>query len=143
EVPAITPPAVDEGALDEESDGLLEKVEAFKEKLLDLFSNAGDALGRLAEAAAPIGRELFAGLEWAWENVLKPLGEWVITEALPAWLDMVAASMRVLDAIIQAAKPVLKWLWDNFLQPVAEWVGDKFIEAMGWVTDRLNDLADW
>ena len=139
----IAPPPIDAEPVEDDLDGVRAKVEVFKEKLLELLGPAIDAFGRLGEAVKPITQELWAGLQWAWENILKPIAEWAITEALPAWLGMVAASMRVLDAIIQAAKPVLKWLWDNFLQPVAEWVGDRFIEAMGWVTDRLNDLADW
>lgn len=124
-------------------DGLLEKVQAFKDKMITFLQPVTDALGRLYEALKPLGETIWAGLKWAWENILVPLGTWVITEALPAFLDLLSAGAGVLNEVLIALQPAWQEFYDNFLKPLAEWAGGKIIEFLDWLTVKLGELAVW
>ncbi|MGN0983406.1 MAG: hypothetical protein ACI4OI_01075 [Gemmiger sp.] len=97
----------------------------------------------LKEALVPLTRDLFAGLEWAWHNLFVPLAAWTVEDALPAFLNLLAAACRVLAAAIDALRPLGQWLWDNFLQPIAAWTGGVIISVLEALTDVLNGLAVW
>lgn len=118
-------------------------IAAFKETLLGMLEPAIEALERLKEALEPLGILVWEGLQWAWENILVPFGTWVITEAVPAFLDLLAGAVTVLTTALEILKPVGIWLWENFLQPIAEWVGDKVIEGLQWLTEKLYAFSDW
>jgi len=107
------------------------------------FSGAVDAFGELKEAMAPITRQLFSGLEWAWYNLLVPLGNWVVTEVLPVFLEVLASALDTLNATIQAAKPYLEWFWENYLQPLAQWAGDRVVKYLEDMKFKLDDLTLW
>lgn len=107
------------------------------------FSAAVTAFGKLKDAIAPLTRQLFAGLEWAWYNLLVPLIKWSAESFLPQFLELLAASLGVLDQVIQAIKPYAVWLWEAFLQPLAQWAGERVIGAMALLTQKLNGLSLW
>lgn len=101
------------------------------------------ALQGLVEAAAPLTRTLFAGLEWAWFNLFVPMAQWTVESALPAFLDILAAGCQVLNAALQALAPLGQWLWDSFLQPIAAWTGGVIVEVLHGIADALESVADW
>ena len=107
------------------------------------FSPAVQAFGRLQEAIAPIQQTLFAGLEWAWHNLLVPLAAWTIEDFLPVFLDATAAALGVLNQVIVALQPATDWLWENFLKPIAQWTGEIIIQALQWLTEKLEVFSDW
>ena len=57
------------------ADKLTELVKPLRE--LD-FSAAAESFEKLTGALEPIKRELFAGLEWAWNNLFVPLAQWTV-----------------------------------------------------------------
>lgn len=126
-------------------------VEKAANKLRTLFeplrkinlSNLKGALDDLKEAAKPITSKLFAGLEWAYYNLFVPLASWVISEALPAFLRVLAGALKALNSILEALKPLGNWLWENFLKPLAEWTGGIIVSVLGWITDKLTAISDW
>jgi hypothetical protein len=118
-------------------------IAAFKAQLMDLLGPAIEAFGRLKEALLPLGQTIWEGLQWAWDNILVPFGTWVITEALPAFLDLLAAAATVLNSALIALRPLGLWFWENFLQPIAEWAGDVIIAGLEWLTEALYGLSDW
>lgn len=101
------------------------------------------ALQGLLEAAKPLTQTLFAGLEWAWYNLFVPMAQWTVESALPAFLDILAAGCRVLNAALQALAPLGQWLWDSFLQPLASWTGGIIVTVLEGVADALQNVADW
>lgn len=141
EIPGVTIPEVTPGDL--VNPEIEAKVAAFKEKLLGLLQPAIDAFGRLREALAPLGQTIWEGLKWAWDNIIVPFGEWVLQDAVPVFLDLLAAGAEVLNEVLIALKPLALWLWEEFLQPLAEWTGQALLDALQWLTDRLRDISDW
>lgn len=118
---------------------ILDKVAAFKELLQPTI----EALGRLKEAFKPFAENVGKGLKWFYDNVLIPLGKWTISKLIPAFLDMLAASIRVLNALLIVFQPYAIWLWDNFLKPLATWTGAAIIEGINAITDSLNIFSMW
>lgn len=98
-------------------------------KLLSAFERLSDVLG-------DIKRHVSNGLAWAWENVLKPLGEWTINEAAPAVINLLAEALAFLDEVAVAISPVLEWLYEHIIKPLATWIGEKLVLA-------LQDAAEW
>lgn len=127
--------AADGGAMDALSDKA-EKVRMFLQPLIDAF-------GRLKEALIPLNKTIWEGLLWAWDNILVPLGTWVITEILPRFLDILSISLENLNLAIEALKPFATWLWENFLKPAAEWTGEAIIAGLDWLIERMKDLNKW
>ncbi len=130
-------------AVDPISPELLAKLENFKAKAAEFFRPLTEALGRLYEALVPLGETIWAGLKWAWDYILVPLGTWVVSDLLPAFLDLLSAALGVLNEVLIALAPLWVEFYDNFLQPLAEWAGGKIIEFLDWLTIKLGELAVW
>jgi len=107
------------------------------------FAPAVAAFGRLKEAIAPISRALFAGLEWAWFNLLVPLAAWTIEDLLPVFLDTLSSALGVLNSVIVALQPMANWLWESFLKPLGQWAGEQIIAALGRLKERLDGVSAW
>lgn len=122
---------------------VLTDVENFKNKMLDLLQPLIDSLGRLWEALKPLGETIWQGLKWAWDNILVPLGEWVITDLLPAFLDLLASALGVLNEMLIAFAPSAESFFEDFLKPLAEWAGAQIIQFLEWLTIKLDELAVW
>lgn len=122
----------------------LEKLRQLLSPLMDIdFSAAAAAFGRLRTALEPLTRGLFSGLEWAWFNLLVPMAKWGAEQALPAFLDALAAGARVLGATVEAVKPLLSWLWSSLLEPMSRWTGALVTEGLRMVAGLLQTIAGW
>lgn len=97
----------------------------------------------LLQALEPFTQTIGEGLEWLWNNVLLPIAGWAITDAVPAFLNLLAGAIDAINVVIEVLEPLGVWLFDNFLEPLGEWAGDIFISAMETVTDLLHKFSDW
>lgn len=123
---------------------IVDKIKELIEPLKEIdFSHLTDAFDRFKEAIKPITKNLFAGLEWAWHNLLVPLAKWTIEDLLPAFLDLLSAALIFLNTVIEGLKPLAEWLWNNFLKPIAEWTGGMIIDVINGITDALTKISDW
>lgn len=123
---------------------VIDTVEGFLGKLKQIdLTPAKNALHNLWEALKPFGGTIGEGLTWFWNNVLVPIGKWVIEDAVPAFLNLLAGAISVLTPIIDAFKESFKWLWDNFLQPIAEWTGGVIVSVLEKLAEKLTTLGDW
>lgn len=98
---------------------------------------------RLRTACEPFAGYLADGLLWFLENILLPLGSWVIADAVPAFFDLLSAALDVLNVILTALQPYGIWLWENFLQPMAAWCGDAVINGLQFLTEKLQQFSQW
>ena len=116
---------------------------AFLDMLAKSAAALNPALERLGEALKPLAKAAFDGLRWAYENIFIPLGTWVGTQLLPAFLDVLAGACDVLSAAVEALKPLGLWLWEKFLKPLASWTGGVIVDVLHKVADALRSVADW
>ncbi len=136
-------PSIDDTVIGAGLNALEERVLQFKTKFLEFISPVILSLDNLRVALTPLGETIWAGLKWAWDNILVPLGTWIITDVLPAFLDLLGASAKLLDSILIALEPSWTWFWENVLKPLAEWTGGMIVDFIGSLTDGLIALSDW
>ena len=114
---------------------------SFLDKLDPYLEPARQALDRLKEAFEPLKQNLFDGLKWLMDEVLIPLGKWVLKDVVPQFIDMLSASIKILNAAVEVLKPIFKWLWDNVLKPLAEYTGGIIVAVLDGIVEELETLA--
>ena len=123
---------------------ITDKVQSLIEPLAAIdLTPAVTAFGGLQSSLVPLTQELFAGLEWAYLNLLVPLAEWSTEGLLPGFLDLVSGAMGVMNEVITALQPLAIWLWDSFLQPIAEWTGGVIGDVLQLLADKLGLISTW
>lgn len=127
---------------------IMEAIQPFKEAISNWWSDVDfepllDSFGRLKESCDPFAGYLYEGLLWFLNNILLPLGSWTIKDAVPAFFDLLSASLDFLSAIIDGLKPYGVWLWNELLQPLGSWTGDTVIEGVKFLTEKLRDFSSW
>ncbi|MFM8320998.1 MAG: hypothetical protein ACKOC5_08805 [Chloroflexota bacterium] len=118
---------------EEISPELKAKLDAFREKLANLFAPLAGPLADLQKTMSPI---------WGWlsEKVLTPLGNWVMNDALPAFLDLVGAGLDLLNTVLIALQPLWVWFYDNVLAPAAAKAGEWLVEGMDRMTAKIKEF---
>lgn len=101
------------------------------------------AFDGLLVSLIPIVQKIGAVLLWLLNNILLPIAKWAIEQAIPAALELIAAGFTVLNAVLDALKPLAIWLWEEFLKPFGEWAGEVVIDALKKVTEKLTDFSNW
>lgn len=76
-------------------------------------------------------------------DVLIPIGEWVIDEALPRFFDTLANVLDILNNVLTALQPVWDPFKENVLDPIMAWAADKFLEFWDKLNEKLETLAAW
>lgn len=111
-------------------------------RLTESFSNLGDSLEPLAE-------KLSGGIAWAFENVVKPFGEWLMNEAIPTGIDGLSSAFDILGSALDFLEVPAKAVWQEFLQPLASAAGeftwgslDLLAKALGAIADEIEGV-DW
>ena len=116
-----------------------DKIMKYLKPLQDIsLDNLVNAFNKVKDALAPIGKTLFAGLEWAYFNLFVPLAQWTIEDLLPAFLNLLTGALKVLDPILKDAMILFEWLWDSFLEPVAKWTGGVIVDVINGIGDALS-----
>ena len=118
-----------------------------RDKLIELkneldFEPLKKSWDNFKQSVQALADTILSGLAWAWENVLKPLAHWTIEQAAPAAINLLAAAIDFLNAVLQALAPIFRWAWDNVFKPLAEWTGELIIAALKEVTGLLKKLTD-
>ena len=107
------------------------------------FTPLINSFNRLKEAAEPIITNIKDGLKWLYDNVLVPLAKWTIQDLLPAFLNLLAGALKVLNPLIEAFEPIFQWFWNNFLEPIATWTGGVIVNTLNGLADILTNIGNW
>ncbi len=102
-----------------------------------------DSLDNLWIALAPFAENVGTGLLWFYENVVVPIGLWVINEALPAFLDLLAAAVGALDKVLEGAAPAIKDFWNIVMLPILSFVGRAVILIIEDLTAAFTAFGIW
>lgn len=127
-----------------------EEVQRMAENILNFFAplkeisfdNLVNSAKDLLDAIKPFTKTIFEGLYWAYKNIFVPLAKWTIEDLLPAFLDLVAGAIKVLNPIVKAFMKAGKWLLENFLLPIAKWTGGVIIKVLKNLGNVLSKLGD-
>jgi hypothetical protein len=105
------------------------------------FRDAVNAIGKaLGDFFGPILDAVTKALTWLWENVLVPLGNFIVNTFIGVWNGLTAA-WNVLSSAVDAVYNGLKWLWDNVFVPVASFITSSFVVALQFLTSVWDGLA--
>ncbi|MCD8146002.1 MAG: hypothetical protein LUD84_01785 [Clostridiales bacterium] len=103
----------------------------------------------LKAAAEKLTKQLSGGLKWGYENVLKPLANWALDEAIPAVLEALAGAFSLVSAALDVLAPIGQAIWDNFLSPLAAWAGEGIVavieglgEGFSLLAEQMENVAD-
>lgn len=123
-------------------DGIFAKIKAKLDELKNSlnFEPLIKSWEHLKQAVSGFADVVKSALAWAWENILKPLAHWVIEEAAPRLIELLAKAFELLTAVLNRLKPVFQWVWENVLQPIAKWVGTAFTQFLDTVISLIDKL---
>jgi phage-related protein len=102
----------------------------------------------LRSVADTIMSFLGPALQWIWDNILKPLADFLVgvfVSNLQTW----KIAWNALSAAADAVGKSLKWVWDNILVPLAEFIIKIFVTyirswvaAFEWARDTIIAVFD-
>lgn len=119
------------------------KIQKYIEPLQNInFDSLVTAFNNLKNAIMPLTSNIFDGLSWAYFNLLVPLAQWTIEDVIPAFLDIFAGAINVVNQAIEDVKPMFSWLWDNILEPIASWTGGAIVSVLNGIGDALQWISE-
>ena len=125
-------------------EGLPRFIDAMTNEISEIdFENLNQSFNTLWESLSPFAINVGEGLLWFWENVLVPIGGYVINDLLPSFLELLSSVLETLNSIIDANKPNFEWLWNTFLKPIAEWTGGIIVQVIEDLTKAFKKFSDW
>lgn len=106
------------------------------------FGKLKESLRGLGESLEPLVEKLSGGVSWAFENVLKPLGSWIMNDALPAAIDVLSGAFDNIRNILDILAPVGKAVWEEFLSPLFSALGDIAAGSIKLLGEGLKSLGE-
>lgn len=106
------------------------------------FDKIKTSLGGLGESLEPLAEKLSSGVAWAFENVLTPLGEWLVNDAIPLGIDLISGALDNIKNILDILEPVGKAVWEEFLSPLFSTLGDLAVGSLDLLGKGLKSLAE-
>jgi hypothetical protein len=106
------------------------------------FDKLKETLGNLKDSLTPLVETIGDGVAWAFENVLKPLGEWVMNDALPVAIDVLSSAFENIKNVLDILAPVGKAVWEEFLSPLFSVIGDLATGSLTMLANGLKSLAE-
>lgn len=140
-VPQLVTPALDTTSVDSAMQKLTDRIKAYF-GTFD-FNPLVQSFNKIKEAVEPILNNIGKVIKWFLTEILDPLAHWTIEDALPAFLNVVAGALEVLNPILEVFMDAGKWLWDNILQPIAEWTGGIIVDVLNGLADVLSKIGAW
>jgi phage-related protein len=108
------------------------------------FRNAINAIGEaIYNFFKPALDVIIGALTWLWDNILKPLGNFLVNVWIAQWNAVSSALYWFNNYIVKPLENALKWFWDNVLVPVGNfvrWIFVKYWEKLGEVWNILKGV---
>ena len=119
------------------------KLQEFAERFKKVIATIKEASKPLQQAFSALMTTLKSAFGWILKNILIPLGQWVINEALPRFFTTLANILNIVNNVLKAAQPAWQWFWDNVLNPIISFVADAFLKFWDFLNDKLEAFAKW
>lgn len=131
--------------------GLADKIKSIinpiKESVQNWFANVNfdpliDSFNKLKVAVQPIVDNIGNGLLWLFENVLEPLGSFVIEDALPAFFNLLAIAVEASNKAFEVISPYLSEIWNEVFAPFAAFLGETFVGILNDVSQFFSEMGN-
>lgn len=120
-----------------------QSVSQLSKSMQQLLAPAVRAWNNLKNAFSAFASVVKSAGAWVLDNVLKPIGKWTISKAVPAVLNLLAAGFDVLTSVCKALAPAAQWVYETFLVPLGQWTGGIIVGVLETITGALKGLSDW
>ncbi len=129
------------------ADKLKSILDPIKESIQNWFTSINfdpliDSFEKLKTAIEPLTDNIGDGLLWLLENVLEPLGSFVIEDALPAFFNLLASAVEACNKAFGVIAPYLNKIWQEVFAPYATFLGETFIGILNDVSQFFSDMGD-
>ncbi len=147
-------PSYDVSGIDIDDSGIskgVDKVNAIFEGMKKVIKNIfGDinfdplikSFKRLGKAVAPFIGDIGKGLEWFFNNVIKPVTKWTIERAIPIFFDLIASAFKIIEPLIKGVGDGFAFIWDHFLGPVLGATFDAVTTFFQVLSDVFKTIVD-
>ena len=121
----------------------VDKVNEIFERLKGAFKDINfgpllDSFKNLKSALEPFVGNIGKGIEWFFNNIIKPVTKWTIEKALPTFFDLLAGAFKVINPLLEGVGTWLKFLWDNFLSPIIVFAAESVVHFFEVLGDFFN-----
>ena len=140
-VPQLVTPSLDTTSVDNAMKKLTDRIKAYFKTFN--FEPLIASFNKVKAAVEPIINNLGKIIKWFLIEILDPLAHWTISDLLPAFLNLLAGVLKVLNPILEVFMSLGSWLWDNFLQPIASWTGGVIVSVLNGLADMLSSIGTW
>lgn len=123
-----------------------EILKPLKDSLVNWFDGINwqpliDSFGKLKQALEPITSTISQGLLFFLENVLEPIGSFVIEDALPKFFELLSKVAGYVTKAFEELKPVMDDIWNNVFVPLGTFLKESFYEAFELISDGIDYVA--
>lgn len=113
----------------------------------EAFRNIINAVGKvLSDFFTPIVQAVTGALTWLWNNVLVPLGQFIVAY-FKVTIELLTFAWNLLNQAIAAVANGLKWLWDNIFVPLGSFLLTVFINGvlvpLKNIWDAISAAVTW
>lgn len=115
-------------------DNMNNKATEIRDKLLEwleVFEVLKDPIERIASIT-------YDGIIYLWENVLKPLGNWIAWESIPTAIETIAKGLDLIATIMEKSQPLYEFLFEEIFLPFARTIGKGIIDTLETIGDLLE-----
>jgi phage-related protein len=92
-----------------------------------------------------VTKALRDGLDFLWNRILKPIGDFLIS-VFKVNIDIVGGAVKWLwDSCFKPLQDGLQWLWDHVLKPLADWLSGTFkpiVDSIGNAVGTIKGAVD-
>ena len=122
-------------------------LDPIRESLQNWFKNIDfqpliDSFEKLKTSIEPLAGNIGKGLLWLLENVLEPLGSFVIEDALPEFFNLLASAVEACNKAFEVISPYLNEIWNEVFAPFAAFLGETFVGILNDVSQFFSDMGD-
>lgn len=139
--PTLVQHSIDTSLIDSQTKSIVDKINEFF-KGID-FVPLKNSFIELKAAIVPVIENIGKIISWFMTNILQPLSEWVIEDALPAFFNVLAGVFKVLNPLLEVFMDLGSWLWESFLEPIAAWTGGVIVSVLNGLADVLSSIGTW
>lgn len=134
-------------------DGIAEKIKEMFKPINELFEtridwakglnleSLGEGFKTLETKIKPVQDAIWDINNWADKEIVLPIAGWVIEEALPTALSVIATAFDAIDKVLQPVNEGIKELKPVF-EPIISWIGDVVITVFEGLREVFTKVAD-
>ncbi|QYR20799.1 hypothetical protein KZ483_24065 [Paenibacillus sp. sptzw28] len=91
-----------------------------REKLIELKGVIANAWEQIKKDAMPVWNAIGITIQWLWQNVLVPFGQWLGTALVAAWGAVATAAQWLWKSVLVPLGNFLLWMWGNVFTPLSD-----------------------